>query len=545
MSVALRRQRNGKLRPFWYGEYVETNGRRKVINLGEWKGTPPPTLLGTGDATAGNAEFEASREEAERKLQKSAKEARRKGRVDHLTERLIESKTGRTVEYTKLVDLPVRWRNLGREAEATEAHLGNCDAHFRRFTDFMHSQNPAATYLYEVTAEDAAAFLTKLRHELAPATAQYGVRLVSKALSRFLPVGSLNPFAEFVGRRKNSESGVVHRKPFTPDELRALLETSRHDDFMHPLIVTAACSGMRRGDVCTLKWADVDMGGGMLTVKTSKTGGDVEIPIFAPLRNILEERRGKNKGFVFPEAEAMMRNNSNGLSYRFKALVAKALDEEAPNALPEPIPAAEVETDGVTAIMAHVPDGDRRVRLLDTFKRYMGGQSVRLIAVNTGRSKGTISYDLHIIAGWTGKRFVRSGPGRHTKGQTWGVKAAIDRVTREKRERGQKAASIRDWHALRTTFVTLALSAGVPIELVRRVTGHATVETVLKHYFRPDREQFRAALAGAMPDVLTGLTGKRLKTTPTKELSALVAKLSDGTATERDKTRLRELAAKV
>ena len=34
-------------------------------------------------------------------------------------------------------------------------------------------------------------------------------------------------------------------------------------------------------------------------------------------------------------------------------------------------------------------------------------------------------------------------------------------------------------------WYALALAAGVPVELVRRVTGHATVETVLKHYFRP------------------------------------------------------------
>ena len=35
-------------------------------------------------------------------------------------------------------------------------------------------------------------------------------------------------------------------------------------------------------------------------------------------------------------------------------------------------------------------------------------------------------------------------------------------------------------NALRATWVTLALAAGVPVELVRRVTGHASVEIVLK-----------------------------------------------------------------
>jgi len=53
---------------------------------------------------------------------------------------------------------------------------------------------------------------------------------------------------------------------------------------------------------------------------------------------------------------------------------------------------------------------------------------------------------------------------------------------------------------LRTTFVTLALSAGVPMELVRKVAGHRTVVVVMANYFRPGREALRAellALAGA------------------------------------------------
>ena len=81
------------------------------------------------------------------------------------------------------------------------------------------------------------------------------------------------------------------------------------------------------------------------------------------------------------------------------------------------------------------------------------------------------------------------------------------------------------------------------MELVRRVTGHATVEVVLQNYFRPDREQFRAALLGALPDVLTGGTPAKVK--PAEELAALAGKWGDGTATKEDKARLRKLAAKV
>ena len=59
-----------------------------------------------------------------------------------------------------------------------------------------------------------------------------------------------------------------------------------------------------------------------------------------------------------------------------------------------------------------------------------------------------------------------------------------------KREDSERRASVRDFHSFRVTWVTLALTAGVPVELVQKVTGHKTVEVVLKHYFQPGREGF-------------------------------------------------------
>lgn len=76
--------------------------------------------------------------------------------------------------------------------------------------------------------------------------------------------------------------------------------------------------------------------------------------------------------------------------------------------------------------------------------------------------------------------------------------------TKQKCEDRIQDATIKGFHSLRTTWITMALSAGVPMELVRRVTGHSTVEIVLKHYFRPGREAFRAALANGLPKLLTG-----------------------------------------
>src|SRR5215475_2980406 len=74
---------------------------------------------------------------------------------------------------------------------------------------------------------------------------------------------------------------------------------------------------------------------------------------------------------------------------------------------------------------------------------------------------------------------------------------------RVNRQDGERRASVRDFHSFRVTWVTLALTAGVPLELVQKVTGHKTTDIVLKHYFQPGREEFRQTLQSAMPRLLT------------------------------------------
>ena len=75
-----------------------------------------------------------------------------------------------------------------------------------------------------------------------------------------------------------------------------------------------------------------------------------------------------------------------------------------------------------------------------------------------------------------------------------------------------RRGSLKGWHSFRTTWITLALSAGVPMELVCRVTGHQTTDVVLTHYFRPGRDQFKKALQKAMPKLLMkGITERTWK----------------------------------
>ena len=104
--------------------------------------------------------------------------------------------------------------------------------------------------------------------------------------------------------------------------------------------------------------------------------------------------------------------------------------------------------------------------------------------------------------------------------RTGGVAEAVKddaSLLRAERANGVRRASVRDFHSLRVTWVTLALTAGVPLELVQRVTGHKTTDIVLKHYFQPGREEFRQTLQSAMPKLLTN--GQK---TPKQEMRELI-----------------------
>jgi integrase len=529
MGVTLKRGRDGKWRKHWYGDAV-VDGKRVILTLAvKVRGKAPESMRDLGDEM-----FEASKKKAEGALEAYLDDVRRKGRAEHLTERLIESKTGRSVEYARLDAIAEAWRSLGREQAAGERYLESCDSSFARFVEFMQVRNPVAVHLYEVTPTDASAYVTVLQTGLARKTARDAVKLLNKAFAKFLPVGSANPFVAFIGRRTAGDGEMIHRQPFKAAELQAILDASLGDSFMHPLITTAACTGMRRGDVCMLRWAAVDLAGGMLAVKTSKTGVEVEIPIFKPLHAVLAARQGNGSEYVFPEAAAMLEQSPDTLTWRFKKLVAQALAKESDLDLLPPCPAAEIEPIGVAAI-DRLPAGARRDRMRDVFLRYCAGDSVRQIEAATGYSKGSVSGWLHAVEELTGKAFLRNQ-------SALSVKSVVARTTRVKRVHGQRSASVRDWHALRATFVTLALSAGVPVELVRRVTGHATVEIVLKHYFRPDRDQFKSMLMDALPTVLTG---DKTVLSPAEELHQLTGKIAAGTATGTDRKRARDLMAQV
>lgn len=502
MGLELRKGRDGELITHWFGRYKDKNGKRICKALTTPIDGSPPASLSLKDT--GNKAFEDSRKAASDELKGFRTAARKMGRAIHLTEDLIEEKTGRAVEYVKLADLPAKWRALGRESEPTKDWLAWCDTIFTRF-----AQTVKCEYLHEVTPEQAVSYVECLRKDFTRRTAKGAAQLLKSAFTRLLPLGTSNPFGGEITRRGTDTGGeVIHRRPLTEPELVTLFNTARPDPFLFPLTVCAALTGMRIGDVCQLTWQSVDLRAGVIAVRTSKTGKGVEIPIFQPLRQVFETalaEKGESP-YVWPDAAHMYTKNRYGITYRGKALFARALKgtpknkPQAAGLASEHADLAEVLPQVRKAIEGRF-EGAKRDRILDTLTRYAEGQSYRQIEAETGRQRGQTSEDLREAETVTGLQ-LRHGA---TVASKRDLKTLISK-TRQKRPegKGKLSASTLGWHSLRGTWATLALSAGVPVETVKLVTGHGTANTVLKFYYNPQREHLRAVLGDKLPDVLTG-----------------------------------------
>lgn len=490
---------NGVVRKIWYGQYKEA-GKWKVVKLT----TPmhgekiPDSLSEEGDAA-----FERSRARAQLEFEQFESTRMVKGSAEHLTRTLIESKTGQKIDDTRLDELPLKWRTLPRSYTPTEARMQNADRAFREFADFAK-----CTYLYEVTQDIATAYFNKVRSEYAWSSAQGIMSLLKSAFARFLPIGAVNPFAAAITRNREINAARINRKPLSEDELFKLIEESKNDPMLHALTVTAACTGMRIGDVCMLTWDAIDLPSGFISVLTAKAGKRVEIPILEPLRLVLETAnatRSSATPFVFPTAAQMYSANPSGIIHRGKILFARALFAQTPQTTSSAI---EVEQEAKSpeeifaCIRAARFTAQKTERCIKVYSLYMSGLSYRQIEAETGLSRGQIGGYLHTIEEITQTTIVK------WQSDCANSNTRLIKMTRKERKVGTQkygkcAASLYGWHSLRATFVVTALTNGIPIEVVRRIVGHSTVR-MTEEYFNPTKQIMAEAVRNKMSRSILG-----------------------------------------
>ncbi len=538
MAVVELRKKNGKWLANFYVRVYE-KGSTHVINTQiPWKGSPPASMRDEGDA-----EFEVSRKAAATEADRIRAAAAEKGDARYIAARIVESKTGRKWKdspVTKLVEVIADTIHRRQRSQQHETWKKRAVQNFvewalarKIMTVLMVTPEIAQKYMASFYEPDddgkirTAASIRKIK------------ALLGRAMTIALPMGIENPFKGVMIETPEGDV-VVNREPLNAVEIDRLLNAASDDQTAFDLIVAGLCTGLRRGDVCRIRWQSVDTRNWTLKITTSKTRTDLYLPVMPKLQEVFERRLADKKDkaiFVFPEAELQLRDNPSGVSRRIKRAFALAFakppeavkgDAESPQMekLADILPAVLKSVDAATM------SSGKRAKMKDLLTRYASGQSYRVIQTEIRISRGGISMLLHEAERLASVRFLPDS-------QAPGINAAINELTRTERKIGLKAASKYDFHALRTTFVTLALNAGISVDKLKVLTGHSTVEVVLKHYYRPSGVDVARELEAALPSSLTRRKIPRLSVTTTKampksdtaslgELVSQIGQLSDG-----------------
>ena len=103
----------------------------------------------------------------------------------------------------------------------------------------------------------------------------------------------------------------VKTEDLTPDELAKLLKAIEKDENPQAgnLMRMALFTGMRRGELFRLKWADLDFERGFIHIREPKGGIDQTIPMNAEARKILESHTRADSPFVFPGRSGRQRTD--------------------------------------------------------------------------------------------------------------------------------------------------------------------------------------------------------------------------------------------
>jgi integrase len=108
----------------------------------------------------------------------------------------------------------------------------------------------------------------------------------------------------------------AHIRFLSSEEIQ-LLESRLRSTNLYPYFIGALHTGMRRGELCSVKWEHITFAMGDLFIPKSKSGKSRHIPISDTLHSLLKELYGDGKNdqeFVFGTV------NRSHLSHRFKAI---------------------------------------------------------------------------------------------------------------------------------------------------------------------------------------------------------------------------------
>jgi integrase len=158
-----------------------------------------------------------------------------------------------------------------------------------------------ANHGYRVLADLSPQVLAEIRDAIGSKTLPDGKRISGATVNRYLAALSHaftmasrewgwmneNPLRR-VTKKKESRGRV---RMLSDDEQKRLLEACKKSGCgaLEPAVVLALCTGMRQGEITGLRWPDVDLRRGRLTLHDTKNGERRGVPLAGPALEVLKE----------------------------------------------------------------------------------------------------------------------------------------------------------------------------------------------------------------------------------------------------------------
>ena len=494
MGLLIIKGRDGKPRPTWYGR-ISIKGKRRDTNLEvPIEGTIPLNDKGAPIWNVkGDSAFERSKRIARKVFNKWRKESKKD--PTELAAKAYKARTGVSIEGVPLAKLADLWETQNRTYTPSDNWRMAVRKWFERFCAFARNyaieHGARCETINDVTPEIVRAWFAHIKETFAWETVTKQMSLMRNAFRRYATNGKPNPFEDIVMRNREIANARVNHKPLSSIETQRLFDCARENETIYPLVVATACTGMRIGDVCRLKWQDVDLREGLIDVQTAKTGKRVTIPIFDRLREVLNERNAiegdgsKPSMFVFPMAARWYADNPSGVYQVVKPFFGRAIDA------PKSIDAVLVEDGEINTKPRTLDDvindarfsDTKRIRILEVYNKFKAGMKCCDIATALGIARSQVSMDLREVERLMGVTLRPRSIAQLRRTTNFD----LAKRTRAFRGVGKRSASIYGWHSLRATFVVLAVEAGVPLPDVQKIVGHSTIETTMQ-YFNPEKK---------------------------------------------------------
>lgn len=477
-------------RPNFYLVYkVRGKMKNRVMSDCPIRGTPPSSLsaFDRGDDT-----YERSRSKALAKAKELEKEQKARHNEAKILSDLIELKTGKapTEVDVRISDLYNHWLSGPREGSPTDDRKKTVKKVFKELADFLKGKK----LVVEVTKEDARRFYEWLKKTYAKGTVLSKMGIIRSEFADSLPATCKNPFERITKKKGGADESTIHRKLLSLAEAdKVIAEAARHPEpMMYGITVAASETGMRIGDVCHLKWEDIDWKTKTIFCMTRKAHKKVAVPISDMLYDRLKDAEaieGEPSPYIWPEAAAMYDTNKTGIYKRGTNLFAKALFGHLFDT-PQPTVIEDCDKPMEPKTIYGAIDFIKESRFLEAKKQ---GIIKVLEAKAEGKTTMQIVRDLKMCKSMVCeylREVVRTyGLDLRTQREPLNKMRAALEKTRIGRAVGQRSASAYGWHSFRGTFAFKAKEYwGMSLEDIRLLIGHSDEDTTLDNYLNPSRE---------------------------------------------------------